>query len=139
MENPVQADPVEAKEDLGLLEQIMSQTRMTPGEAEYDVAKRGLAEFISEMLRSDDSEQHVNKGLIDQVVAELDTKLSAQVDAILHAPEIQQLESSWRSLRLLVDRTDFRENIVINRSDERRVGKEWLHLCRTRWSRDVYT
>ena len=114
MEAQTQTSPAEANENPGLLEQIMSQTRMEPGQEEYDVAKRGLAEFISEMLRSDDSEQHVNKGLIDQVVAELDVKLSAQVDEILHAPEVQQLESAWRSLRLLVDRTDFRENIVIN-------------------------
>ncbi|MCF6345434.1 MAG: type VI secretion system contractile sheath large subunit [Thiomicrorhabdus sp.] len=114
MEAQTQANTAEANENTGLLEQIMSQTRMDPDQEEYSIAKRGLAEFISEMLRSDDTEQHVNKGLIDQVVAELDAKLSTQVDEILHAPEVQQLESSWRSLRLLVDRTNFRENVVIN-------------------------
>ena len=35
------------------------------------------------------------------------------MDEILHTPALQQLEASWRSLKLLVDRTDFRENIRI--------------------------
>ncbi|MCE1818049.1 type VI secretion system contractile sheath large subunit, partial [Enterobacter hormaechei] len=30
------------------------------------------------------------------------------------ANQFQELESSWRSLKILVDRTDFRENIKIN-------------------------
>ncbi len=36
------------------------------------------------------------------------------MDEILHANEFREIESSWRSLKLLVDRTDFRENIKIN-------------------------
>ncbi|MBW1903298.1 MAG: type VI secretion system contractile sheath large subunit, partial [Deltaproteobacteria bacterium] len=42
-----------------------------------------------------------------------DKKLSLQLDAILHHPEVQKLESAWRSLKFLVDRTDFRENIKL--------------------------
>lgn len=108
-----QLENVAEKEDAGLLEQIMSNTRMSPGQEEYSIAKKGLAEFISGMLESKEQEQHVNKGLIDQMVAELDKKISSQVDEILHNEEVQQLESTWRGLRLLVDRTDFRENIKI--------------------------
>ena len=48
------------------------------------------------------------------MLVELDNKLSTQVDEILHAPKFQEIEASWRSLKLLVDRTDFRENIKIN-------------------------
>lgn len=40
-----------------------------------------------------------------------DRVLGKQMDAIFHQPAFQELESSWRSLELLVDRTDFRENI----------------------------
>jgi len=47
------------------------------------------------------------------MIAEIDKKLSLQLDAILHHPEFQRLESAWRSLKFLVDRTDFRENIKI--------------------------
>src|SRR5690606_26203966 len=46
-------------------------------------------------------------------VAEIDRKLSAQVDEILHHEQFQKLEAAWRGLKLVVDRTDFRENIKI--------------------------
>src|SRR3954454_24145397 len=39
---------------------------------------------------------------IEEMIARLDEKLSAQVNAILHAPEFQQIESAWRGLHYLV-------------------------------------
>jgi type VI secretion system protein ImpC len=39
--------------------------------------------------------------------------MSLQLDAILHHPDVQKVESAWRSLKFLVDNTDFRENIKI--------------------------
>ena len=54
-------------------------------------------------------------------IAEIDRKLSAQLDEILHHPKIQKLESAWRGLKLVVDRTDFRENtqiVLLNASKE---------------------
>lgn len=96
-----------------LLDQIMEQTRLEPTQEGYAVARKGVAEFISEMLRSTDRESPVNKRLVDQMVAEIDHKIGQQMDAILHHPDVQQLESAWRGLSMLVDRTDFRENIKI--------------------------
>jgi type VI secretion system protein ImpC len=47
------------------------------------------------------------------MIAEIDGRLTAQVNEILHQPEFQKLESAWRSLRFVVERTDFRENIKL--------------------------
>src|SRR5947199_194910 len=38
---------------------------------------------------------------IEEMIARLDQKLSAQVNEILHTPEFQQLESAWRGLHYL--------------------------------------
>jgi type VI secretion system protein ImpC len=43
---------------------------------------------------------------IDDMIARLDEKLSAQMNAILHAPEFQQLESAWRGLSYLVHNSE---------------------------------
>jgi len=43
--------------------------------------------------------------LINQAIAAIDAKISAQVTAILHHPEFQKLESSWRGLKLLADKS----------------------------------
>ena len=101
-------------EQSSLLDEIMSHTRIASDSEGYDVAKQGVAAFISNILSTDNQEEPINKLLIDRMIAEIDRKLSIQVDEILHNSEFQQLESSWRSLKLLVDKTDFRENIKIN-------------------------
>jgi len=57
--------------------------------------------------------EKVDKVLVDQMIAELDKKLSDQVNEILHAEKFQKLESAWRGLKFLVDKTNFRRNIKI--------------------------
>ena len=41
-------------------------------------------------------------GTVEEMIARIDEKLSAQMNEILHAKEFQQLESSWRGLHYLV-------------------------------------
>jgi type VI secretion system protein ImpC len=47
------------------------------------------------------------------MIAEIDARLSAQINEVLHHSLFQKLESSWRSLKFLIDRVDFRENIRV--------------------------
>lgn len=96
-----------------LLDQIMAETKLVPAQEGYQIARQGVSAFITEILKSNDPDQLINKHRADQMIAEIDRMLGNQMDAILHQPEFQQLESSWRSLKLLVDRTDFRENIKL--------------------------
>ncbi|RMQ43282.1 hypothetical protein ALQ04_01146 [Pseudomonas cichorii] len=99
--------------EYGLLDQIIAETRLTPGDEAYDIARRGVAAFIEELLKPHNSKEPVKKALVDRMIAEIDTRLSLQMDEILHHEHFQALEASWRGLQLLVDRTDFRENIKI--------------------------
>jgi type VI secretion system protein ImpC len=39
---------------------------------------------------------------IEEMIAQLDRKLSAQMNEILHAPEFQQIEGAWRGLSYLI-------------------------------------
>lgn len=48
------------------------------------------------------------------MIADIDERISRQMDVIIHAPAFQQVESFWRSLKTMVDRVDFRENIKVN-------------------------
>lgn len=97
-----------------LLDAIMAQTRIEPQSEGYDVARHGVAAFISSILSSSDRKEPVNKLAVDSMIAEVDAKLSKQMDAIIHNKRFQELESFWRSMKTLVDRTDFRENIKIH-------------------------
>ncbi|WP_167489305.1 type VI secretion system contractile sheath large subunit [Vibrio ouci] len=106
-----------------LLDEIMAQTKIAPSEEGYDVAKKGVAAFIENLIGSQQTDEAVNKSLVDQMLVELDKKISAQMDEILHDEKFQQMESAWRGLKLLVDRTDFGEN---NKIDLLHVTKEEL-------------
>ncbi|MDD9157501.1 type VI secretion system contractile sheath large subunit [Aliivibrio sp. S4TY2] len=97
----------------GLLDQIVAQTNLTPEDETYGIAKRGVSAFIEELLKPHNQAEPVKKALIDKMITEIDQRLGTQVDEILHHSAFQQLESAWRGLKLLVDRTDFRENIKI--------------------------
>ena len=63
----------------------------------------------------------ISASLIDDLLSEIDRRISRQVESILQSERFQALESAWRALSFLVERTDFRENIqidVVNLSDE---------------------
>lgn len=50
---------------------------------------------------------------IESIIAELDKKLSAQVNLILHNEKFQELESAWRGLSYLVNNTETSESMKI--------------------------
>jgi predicted component of type VI protein secretion system len=90
--------------DLGILDRIIAETKLTPDDEAYDIAKRGVSAFIEELLKPQNENEPVKKAMVDRMIAEIDAKLSRQMDEILHNAEFQALESSWRGLKLLVDR-----------------------------------
>lgn len=93
-----------------LLDELIETTRVQPGDEAYSITRRGLEAFITELLESSRSEEKISQGLIDDMIAQIDQRLCRQVDEILHNEQFQKLESTWRGLKFLVDRTDFREN-----------------------------
>jgi len=60
---------------------------------------------------------------LDVQIAAIDRMLNRQLDAILHHPVFQALESTWRGLKFLTDRTDFRSKVIIEILD---ISKESL-------------
>jgi type VI secretion system protein ImpC len=50
---------------------------------------------------------------IESIIAAIDQKLTAQVNAIIHHADFQQLESSWRGLAHLVNNTETDETLKI--------------------------
>jgi type VI secretion system protein ImpC len=99
--------------ELSLLDQILSDTKMKPTDDGYAVAKKGLTELVKSLVGERRGEK-IDKALVDVLIADLDAKISGQVNSILHHEKFQKLESSWRGLHYLVGQTDFRENIRID-------------------------
>jgi type VI secretion system protein ImpC len=109
----VQEAAAQEGESISLLDEIVRETKLSPGDEGYDVTKLGLQTFIDTLLQPGREEHRVSQGLVDEMISDLDQKLSRQMNLILHNKEFQQLEAAWRSLKYLIDHTDFRENIKI--------------------------
>ena len=131
-------------ESSGLLDNIISQTSLSQEDDTYGVVKSGVGALISEMLKSENQEEKVNKSIVDRMISEIDAKISAQMDEILHNEKFQALESRWRGLYMLVERTDFRQNIemeIINVSKEELLEdfEECLDITQSGLYKHVYT
>src|SRR5262245_47674640 len=108
-----QAGGAQAQADTPLLESIMAETKIKPNDESYSVAKRGLQAFLQHILSKRSEGVQVRQAVVNEMIAELDKTLSSQVDVILHHSQLQKMESAWRGLKMVVDRTDFRENCKI--------------------------
>jgi len=94
------------------------------GDGQEDAIRSKLSHALSTLIHmavEPGKVERVDKALVDSAIAELDRRMSNQLNAILHNEDFQKLESSWRGLKFLVDRTEFRRNIkleILNVSKE---------------------
>ena len=77
----------------------------------------GMQVFMECLAKAGTQVEKLDKALIDHHIAELDYQISRQLDAVLHHPEFQKVESLWRGVKSLVDKTDFRRNVKIELLD----------------------
>lgn len=97
-----------------LLEEILDEhARRPPDEPEGAKGGAGLDRFIERLQRDAARDPAIDVGAIDAEIARIDAVLTAQVNEILHHPDLRRLEAAWRSVMFLVDRTEFDANIQI--------------------------
>lgn len=78
-----------------------------------ELVAAALSVFVDAVSARDEPVDRVDKEFLDSLVGQLDARIGAQLDAILHHEDFQRLEASWRGLEFLVDRTDFRRNVRV--------------------------
>jgi type VI secretion system protein ImpC len=74
-------------------------------------------------------------GSIEAMIAEIDKKLSQQVNAVLHHADFQQIESAWRGLHYLVNNTETDEMLKIRvmNISKAELGKTLKRFKGTAW------
>lgn len=96
----------------GLLDQILSQTR-AQDEIERDRNRTYIEQFISKVVQPG---QVISKDVETNIkfwIAEIDRKLSAQLNAVMHDQDFQKLEGTWRGLHYLVQNSETSETLKI--------------------------
>lgn len=101
-ENKV-AQPV--VEEGSLLDHIVQQSRVAKSVTEHDRAKDIIGELVKEVMQGTVVVSDNLCATLDARVADLDTLISEQLSAVMHAAEFQKLESSWRGLHYMCKQT----------------------------------
>src|SRR5215203_2800434 len=72
---------------------------------------------------------------IEEMIARIDQKLTAQINEIIHAPEFQQIESAWRGLNYLVmnSETDTTLKIKVLNVSKQELHKNLRLFSGARW------
>ncbi len=113
---------VEGLDDFTRLLEGEIRPRTEEAQKEIQKAVRSLAEqvLVNASVVSEDSVE-----TIQALIAEIDRKLSAQVNAIIHHPDFQQLEGTWRGLFKIVSQTDtgVKMRIKVLNASKKEVGK----------------
>ncbi|RJF92737.1 type VI secretion system contractile sheath large subunit [Noviherbaspirillum saxi] len=95
-------------EELGLLDRIVQEGKMAIEPSQKAYAKTLLGQFATQIL-DEGMKTAPDKGvvaMINERVAEIDRILTDQLNAIMHHPEFQKLEASWRGLHDMVMGTE---------------------------------
>jgi type VI secretion system protein ImpC len=90
------------EQEVGLLDQILTEGRMARDEFQKERAKDMISEFVSQVMSGELTMTKNMDATINARVAEIDRLVTAQMNEIMHHVEFQKLEGSWRGLHHLV-------------------------------------
>jgi type VI secretion system protein ImpC len=124
VQTQAQAEPQAAAREVSEFDALLQKEfrpKTDRARTEVEAAVRTLAEqaLATTVVVSDDVVR-----TIESIIAEVDKKLSQQVNQILHHPDFQQLEGAWRGLYYLVSNTETDEMLKIRVMN---VSKKEVH------------
>src|SRR6266852_9683482 len=106
------AQPAEQQE-LGLLDQIVEQGRLGKDPAARERGKNLVKEFVSQVLQGEMTVSRDTESMINARIAQIDHLLSIQLNEILHHPQFQKLEASWRGLKYMLGQSETSDMLKI--------------------------
>lgn len=96
-----------------LLDQIVAKGKLARDPSQSDHARDLVGEFVTQILDEGMTVSKNSMAMLQSRIAQLDELISDQVNEILHHPEVQKLEASWRGLHYLVKNTETGEMLKL--------------------------
>jgi type VI secretion system protein ImpC len=100
-------------QELGLLDQIVEQGRLARDPSARERGKNLVKEFVSQVLEGSMTVSKDAEAMINARIAQIDHLISIQLSEILHHPDFQKLEGSWRGLKYLLGQSETGEGLKI--------------------------
>ena len=101
-----------AAEAPSLLDEVIAATR-PQSDKEKEYARDYFRQFLDQVVKPGHIVSSDVEANIKYWIAEIDRKLSDQLNEILHHPDFQRLEGSWRGLHYLVHKPESDEGLKI--------------------------
>jgi type VI secretion system protein ImpC len=92
--------------ELGLLDQIVGEGRFGKDAAAKERGRDMVKQFLSEVMEGTITMARDTEAMLNARIAQIDHLISLQLNEIMHAPEFQELEASWRGLRYLLSQSE---------------------------------
>src|ERR1700757_686221 len=103
---PAAAPASSSEAEPSLLDQIIAQGRLARDEEQRALAKDLIGEFVDQVMAGTMTVSKDTQAMINARIGQIDALLSKELNAILHHPDFQKLESAWRGLHYLVQQTE---------------------------------
>lgn len=97
-----EAQVQEQTQEVGLLDQILTEGRMARDEFQKERAKDMIGEFVNQVMAGELTLSKNMDVAINSRIAEIDRLITAQMNEIMHHEDFQKLEGSWRGIHHLV-------------------------------------
>lgn len=107
----VQAETV--TEERALLDTIIAEGRMAREEGQKEYARDLIGEFVKQIMQGEMVVSKDTELMINARIAQIDRLVSRQLNEIMHAPEFQKLEASWRGLFYLVNQSETGDSLKL--------------------------
>jgi type VI secretion system protein ImpC len=101
-----QAANAEDVQEKSILDQIIDEGRMARDDSQKGWAKDILGEFVKQVMQGTVTVAKDTEQMINARIAQIDKLISAQMNEIMHHPDFQKLEGSWRGLNYLVQQSE---------------------------------
>lgn len=104
--NAAQAAAVQTSTEAGLLDTIVNNGRLGQTTEERSKGREWVKELVGQVLAGQIQVSADTDQMLGDRIKELDELISVQLNEVMHAPEFQKLEGSWRGLQYLVTNTE---------------------------------
>ena len=108
-----QAQAEEVQEEKSLLDQILEEGKLARDESQRAGAKDLIGEFVGQIMEGTITVSKDTEAMINSRIAQIDKLISDQLNEVMHHPDFQKLEGSWRGLQYLVSQSETGERMKI--------------------------
>ena len=110
---PLAAPGLETEVPRSLLDEIVDRGKMAKDDVGRQRGRDLVKEFVGQILQGAIGISADTEAMINARIAQIDELLSNQVNEVMHAPEFQKLEGSWRGLKYTLDRSETSDKLKI--------------------------